>query len=212
MREPRTLKRLPRSVDDIRGLRVARWIRESTAGQYDRYGPASQREQQDRFIERHGLVDTGPRVPGRPQRHDGLALGDDDRDARRGAGRGVRPAPGRVLRPLAAQPAADARAPRGRPAPGGRRPRHVRPADPLVRPAGLGRADLGGGRRGEVQPPPVGADHRRLCREVRPPRRPGRSRGPRLPAPARAAAHARDRPRRRWRSRSACSSGTPSAT
>ncbi|HEY5275535.1 MAG TPA: hypothetical protein VIK38_03190, partial [Coriobacteriia bacterium] len=51
--------RLPRTLDDIRGLRVARWIRESTAGQYDRYGPASQREQQDRFIERHGLVDTG---------------------------------------------------------------------------------------------------------------------------------------------------------
>ena len=59
MKEPRALKRLPRSVDDIRGLRVARWIRESTAGQYDRFGPASQREQQDRFIERHGLVDTG---------------------------------------------------------------------------------------------------------------------------------------------------------
>jgi DNA invertase Pin-like site-specific DNA recombinase len=59
MKEPRSLKRLPRSLDDIRGLRVARWIRESTAGQYDRYGPASQREQQDRFIERHGLVDTG---------------------------------------------------------------------------------------------------------------------------------------------------------
>ncbi len=53
------MRRLPRSLDDIRGLRVARWIRESTAGQYDRYGPASQREQQDRFIERHGLVDTG---------------------------------------------------------------------------------------------------------------------------------------------------------
>ena len=53
------MKRLPRSLDDIRGLRVARWIRESTAGQYDRYGPASQREQQDRFIDRHGLVDTG---------------------------------------------------------------------------------------------------------------------------------------------------------
>ena len=53
------MKRLPRSLDDIRGLRVARWIRESTAGQYDPYGPASQREQQDRFIERHGLVDTG---------------------------------------------------------------------------------------------------------------------------------------------------------
>lgn len=53
------MKRPPQSLDEIRGLRVARWIRESTAGQYDRYGPASQREQQDRFIERHGLVDTG---------------------------------------------------------------------------------------------------------------------------------------------------------
>ena len=53
------MKRLPRSLDEIRGLRVARWIRESPAGQYDRYGPASQREQQDRFIERHDLVDTG---------------------------------------------------------------------------------------------------------------------------------------------------------
>ena len=53
------MKRLPRSFDEIGGLRAARWIRESTAGQYDRYGPASQREQQDRFIERHGLVDTG---------------------------------------------------------------------------------------------------------------------------------------------------------
>ena len=52
------MKRLPQSLDDIGGLRVARWIRESTAGQYDRYGPASQREQQDRFIERYGLVDT----------------------------------------------------------------------------------------------------------------------------------------------------------
>jgi DNA invertase Pin-like site-specific DNA recombinase len=53
------LNRLPRSIDEIRGLRVARWIRESTSGQFDRYGPASQREQQDRFIERYGLLDTG---------------------------------------------------------------------------------------------------------------------------------------------------------
>jgi DNA invertase Pin-like site-specific DNA recombinase len=53
------VKRLPRSLDEIGGLRAARWIRESTAGQYDRYGPASQRDQQDRFIERHGLVDSG---------------------------------------------------------------------------------------------------------------------------------------------------------
>ncbi len=53
------MTRLPRSLDDVGGLRVARWIRESSAGQFDRYGPASQREQQDRFVERHGLVDTG---------------------------------------------------------------------------------------------------------------------------------------------------------
>ena len=53
------MKPLPRSLDEIGGLRAARWIRESTASQYDRYGPASQRDQQDRFIERHGLVDTG---------------------------------------------------------------------------------------------------------------------------------------------------------
>jgi DNA invertase Pin-like site-specific DNA recombinase len=52
------MRRLPRSLDDIAGLRAARWIRESTAGQYDRFGPASQREQQDRFIERYGLIDT----------------------------------------------------------------------------------------------------------------------------------------------------------
>ena len=53
------MKPLPRSLDDITGLRAARWIRESTKGQFDRFGPASQREQQDRFIERYGLVDTG---------------------------------------------------------------------------------------------------------------------------------------------------------
>ena len=53
------MKQLPRSLDDVGGLRVARWIRESSAGQYDRFGPASQREQQDRFIQRYGLVDTG---------------------------------------------------------------------------------------------------------------------------------------------------------
>jgi DNA invertase Pin-like site-specific DNA recombinase len=53
------VKRLPCSLDEIRGMRVARWIRESTTGQFDRFGPASQREQQDRFIERHGLADTG---------------------------------------------------------------------------------------------------------------------------------------------------------
>src|SRR6266540_5837593 len=53
------MNRLPRSLDEIRGLRAARWVRESTSGQYDRFGPASQREQQNRFIERYGLLDTG---------------------------------------------------------------------------------------------------------------------------------------------------------
>jgi DNA invertase Pin-like site-specific DNA recombinase len=53
------MTRLPGSVDELRGLRAARWIRESTAGQYDRYGPDVQREQQDRAIARLGLVDTG---------------------------------------------------------------------------------------------------------------------------------------------------------
>lgn len=51
--------RLPRSLDDLRGLRAARWIRESTAGQVDRFGPDAQRDQQDRAIERFGLRDTG---------------------------------------------------------------------------------------------------------------------------------------------------------
>lgn len=34
-------------------------MRESTDGQYDRYGPDSQREQMDRFAQRYGLVPTG---------------------------------------------------------------------------------------------------------------------------------------------------------
>jgi DNA invertase Pin-like site-specific DNA recombinase len=50
---------LPRSLDDLRGLRAARWIRESTSGQFDAFGPDAQREQQDRAVERWGLVDTG---------------------------------------------------------------------------------------------------------------------------------------------------------
>jgi DNA invertase Pin-like site-specific DNA recombinase len=53
------VKRLPRSLDDLRGLRSARWIRESTAGQFDRYGPGAQRDLQDRGMARLGLVETG---------------------------------------------------------------------------------------------------------------------------------------------------------
>lgn len=51
--------KLPRSLDDLTGRRAARWIRESTRGQFDNFGPDAQRDQQDRTIERHGLIDTG---------------------------------------------------------------------------------------------------------------------------------------------------------
>lgn len=47
---------LPRSLDDLQGLRYRAWIRESTKGQYDRHGPESQRENIARFVERYGLV------------------------------------------------------------------------------------------------------------------------------------------------------------
>ena len=53
------MKRLPLTVDELRGLRAGRWIRESTPGQFDRYGPEAQIELQDRAIARLGLVDTG---------------------------------------------------------------------------------------------------------------------------------------------------------
>ncbi len=47
------------SVDELRGLRAARWIRESTPGQFDRYGPEAQRELQDGAMRSLGLIDTG---------------------------------------------------------------------------------------------------------------------------------------------------------
>ena len=53
------MNRLPGTVDDLRGLRAARWIRESTTGQFDRYGPEAQAELQNGAIERLGLADTG---------------------------------------------------------------------------------------------------------------------------------------------------------
>jgi DNA invertase Pin-like site-specific DNA recombinase len=53
------MTRLPTSLDALGGLRAARWIRESTERQVDRYGPDAQREQQNRAIERYGLVDSG---------------------------------------------------------------------------------------------------------------------------------------------------------
>lgn len=54
-----TARALPRTLEDLRGRRAARWIRESTAGQVDNFGPDAQAEQQSRAIERWGLVDTG---------------------------------------------------------------------------------------------------------------------------------------------------------
>jgi DNA invertase Pin-like site-specific DNA recombinase len=54
-----TVRALPRSLEDLRGRRAARWIRESTAGQADNFGPDAQAEQQTRAIERWGLLDTG---------------------------------------------------------------------------------------------------------------------------------------------------------
>lgn len=50
---------LPPSLDHVAGLRAARWYRESTEGQWDNFGPDAQREQQDRAIDRHRLVDSG---------------------------------------------------------------------------------------------------------------------------------------------------------
>lgn len=50
---------LPRRLDDLRGLRAARWVRESQAKQGDKYGPGAQRSMQDQAIDRYGLVDTG---------------------------------------------------------------------------------------------------------------------------------------------------------
>ena len=53
------MTRLPTSLDALSGLRAARWVRESTERQVDRYGPDAQREQQDQALARYGLRDTG---------------------------------------------------------------------------------------------------------------------------------------------------------
>lgn len=50
---------LPRSFDDCRGLRAALWLRESTQGQFDRFGPAEQRRLYERALETYELVDSG---------------------------------------------------------------------------------------------------------------------------------------------------------
>jgi DNA invertase Pin-like site-specific DNA recombinase len=56
---PRRVTALPRTLDDLRGRRCALWIRESTTGQLDNFGPDAQRDQYDRAIARYALIDTG---------------------------------------------------------------------------------------------------------------------------------------------------------
>ncbi|MDA8204417.1 MAG: recombinase family protein [Chloroflexi bacterium] len=53
------MKTLPAKPDALPGLRAAAWVRESTAGQYDNFGPDAQREQISRAIERFNLTATG---------------------------------------------------------------------------------------------------------------------------------------------------------
>ena len=53
------MKSLPRKIDALRGLRAASWVRESTAGQYDNFGPDAQRDQIARAVDRYGLVESG---------------------------------------------------------------------------------------------------------------------------------------------------------
>ena len=50
---------LPANTEELRGLRVARWIRESSGRQLDKYGPTAQMAMQGRAIAELGLVDTG---------------------------------------------------------------------------------------------------------------------------------------------------------
>ena len=50
---------LPGRPAELRGLRAARWIRESSGRQLDKYGPTAQRAMQDRSIAELGLLDSG---------------------------------------------------------------------------------------------------------------------------------------------------------
>lgn len=83
------MKRLPRSLHDMSGLRAALWIRESTTGQFDAFGPDAQREQYGRAVRRYELTDTGVswsvahsgwRIARHPSWHDMLAQAGDTFD------------------------------------------------------------------------------------------------------------------------------------
>ena len=107
---------LPASLEQVRGLRAARWIRESTTGQEDNFGPDAQREQQDRAIARYGLVEQ--RLEWSVASSGWIRLA-DSRPGRRcsiGSGRRFRRPRRRLREPVPAQPQADPRRGRG-PAP-----------------------------------------------------------------------------------------------
>jgi DNA invertase Pin-like site-specific DNA recombinase len=53
-----TTNPLPSRLEELQGLRAARWVRESTRDQQGNQGPHAQTEQIDRAIERYGLIDT----------------------------------------------------------------------------------------------------------------------------------------------------------
>lgn len=55
------MKRLPRSLHDLEGLRAALWIRESTAGQYENFGPDAQARKYADALDRFRLIDSGVR-------------------------------------------------------------------------------------------------------------------------------------------------------
>ena len=54
-----TQKRLPSTLAAVEGLRAAKWVRVSTVGQTEQFGPDAQLDQIDRAVERYGLADTG---------------------------------------------------------------------------------------------------------------------------------------------------------
>src|SRR5437899_2422861 len=53
------MSKLPETPEALRGKRAAKWVRESSKGQRDKYGPAAQRTMIADAIARLGMLDTG---------------------------------------------------------------------------------------------------------------------------------------------------------
>ena len=83
---------LARAIDlrpeDLVGRTWAGYLRESTRGQADRYGPDLQRAEQRQFAERHGLVSTDREYVDLVSGKDTLRY---ERPRRHGYGRSVQP-------------------------------------------------------------------------------------------------------------------------